>query len=105
MSDSKITLEKTDDLVSINLGTEISAAHVQELYNLISEGFSTYLPIEFDASQLNHIDATSIQTIIAAKRKASDSNIKIILKNPRAEVCDLFELLGLSEQLTEMLEK
>lgn len=102
MSDSNITLEKTAELVTIDLGGEISASQVQKLYDHFVTAFESKLPILLNASNLSHIDATSIQTIIAAQNKANNVDIKIRFNETRDEIKELFSLLGLSEHLTEM---
>ncbi len=104
MSTPEIKLEELKTLTKVHVLPELSATSVQALYNALQQAIELNKPIKIDARKLQHIDSTCVQTLIAAKYKAEQENLKIEMSEPPHHITEIFTLLGLQKELSDLVQ-
>ena len=87
------------DTITVSCGEVLDIARVSEFYTELTMILNEEKPIEIDASQLERIDISGIQVLLAFYQKVKSSGFDISWSNPSESMLRSAKLVGLQEQL------
>ena len=87
------------DTITVSCGEVLDIARVGEFYTELTMILNEEKPIEIDASQLERIDISGLQVLLAFYQKVKSSGFDINWSNPSESMLRSAKLVGLQEQL------
>ena len=87
------------DTITVSCGEVLDIARVSEFYTELTMILNEEKPIEIDASQLERVDISGIQVLLAFYQKVKSSGFDISWSNPSESILRSAKLVGLQEQL------
>lgn len=87
------------DTITVSCGDVLNIARVGEFYTELTMILNEEKPIEVDASQLERIDISGMQVLLAFYQKAKSSGLEFSWGNPSDSFLRSAELVGLQQQL------
>lgn len=83
------------DSVILHVSGEVDVANADELTAALNEAFDANpKSIEVDVAGMPYIDSTGIGVLMAASKRAGESDVKLKVSHPQPTVLRVFTLLG-----------